>query len=214
MPYSLDIKPFDIERFVQCRQNARRRREGNRDVSTKHRGSVDERRALDAYIKLARASAAVDARINRPLVEADLTTSQFGVLEAIWHLGPLSHGQIGRKLLKSSGNVTVVIDNLARRGLVRREPDPHDRRISRVALTAAGETLLKRAFPDHVHRVVDTFAALTSEELETLGALLKRLGRAAAAATQPRTDPPAARTDPPGRSRAAATPTPPQEDPV
>ena len=198
-------------------------------MPTKHRGSADERRALDAYIKLARAGAAVDARINRPLAAADLTTSQFGVLEAIWHLGPLSHGQIGRKLLKSSGNVTVVIDNLARRGLVRREPDAHDRRISRVALTAAGATLVERVLPSHVGRVVDAFRALTVDELETLSALLKRLGLAAADATThpredaaaPRTDAPTSRTDAPpssteapngSREPAAAAPL--QEDPA
>ena len=184
-------------------------------MSTKHRGSAEERRALDAYIKLARASAAVDARINRPLSGADLTTSQFGVLEAIWHLGPLSHGQIGRKLLKSSGNVTVVIDNLVRRGLVRRGPDSHDRRISRVALTAAGAALLERVFPAHVERVVDAFAALTVDELETLSALLKRLGLSAAGRSgHPRTSQPTPRTDPPNPSRAPAAPTTLQEDPA
>ena len=184
-------------------------------MPTKHRGSADERRAFDAYIKLARASAAVDARINRPLAEVDLTTSQFGVLEAIWHLGPLSHGEIGRKLLKSSGNVTVVIDNLVRRDLVRREPDAHDRRVSRVALTAAGEALLERVFPAHVGRVVDAFAGLTVDELETLGALLRRLGLTAAGVpTQPRPNAPIPLTDPPNLSRAPAAPTTLPEDPA
>lgn len=152
-------------------------------MATKHHGTTDERVALDAYIKLSRATAAVDARINRPLAEASLTTSQFGALEAVWHLGPLTHGEIGRKLLKSSGNVTVVIDNLARRGLVRREGDTGDRRVSRVSLTAAGTTLLDAVFPAHVARVVDAFAALDADELATLSTLLRRLGRAAATTT-------------------------------
>jgi MarR family 2-MHQ and catechol resistance regulon transcriptional repressor len=158
-------------------------------MATKHHGTPDELVALDAYIKLSRATAAVDARINRPLAEAALTTSQFGVLEAVWHLGPLTHGEIGRKLLKSSGNVTVVIDNLARRGLVRRESDAFDRRVSRVALTAAGTALLEAVFPAHVARVVDAFGALDADELATLSTLLRRLGRAAAvAATRPEPD--------------------------
>ena len=148
-------------------------------MPTRHTGGEDERRALDAYIKLSRAGSALDTRINRPLGEAGLTTSQFGVLEAIWHLGPLTHGEIGRKLLKSSGNVTVVIDNLCRRGLVERQRDPSDRRVSRVALTDAGRSLLQRVFPSHVARVVGAFAALDADELETLAALLRRLGHAA-----------------------------------
>lgn len=152
-------------------------------MPTKHTGTEAERHALDTYIKLSRASAALDTRINRPLATHGLTTSQFGVLEAVWHLGPLTHGELGRKLLKSSGNVTVVIDNLSRRGLVERQRDEHDRRVSRVALTADGRALLERVFPSHVERVVDAFAPLDPNELATLSALLRRLGHAAERAT-------------------------------
>ena len=172
-------------------------------MPTKHAGTVTERSALDAYIKLSRATAAVDARINRPLADADLTTSQFGVLEAVWHLGPLTHGAISRKLLKSSGNVTVVIDNLVRRGLVRRERDESDRRVSRVALTDAGTALLESVFPAHVARVVDAFAGLDPDELETLSALLRTLGRHAADGTTNR---------PPRPTDHAPAPIPTQED--
>ena len=150
-------------------------------MPTKHRGNDTERRALDAYIKLSRATAAVDSRINRPLAQVGLTTSQFGVLEAVWHLGPLTHGDVSRKLLKSSGNVTTVIDNLVKRGLVRRESDERDRRVSRVALTEAGRSLLESIFPTHVQRVVDAFRVLNPGELDTLAALLRRLGRGAEA---------------------------------
>ena len=146
-------------------------------MPTRHRGNDTERHALDAYIKLSRATAAVDARINRPLAQVGLTTSQFGVLEAVWHLGPLTHGDISRKLLKSSGNVTTVIDNLVKRSLVRRESDARDRRVSRVALTEAGRSLLETIFPAHVQRVVDAFGALSPDELDTLAVLLRRLGR-------------------------------------
>ena len=172
-------------------------------MPTKHDGTPAERSALDAYIKLSRATAAVDARINRPLADADLTTSQFGVLEAVWHLGPLTHGAISRKLLKSSGNVTVVIDNLVRRGLVRRDRDETDRRISRVALTQAGRALLESVFPAHVERVVDAFAGLDPNELETLSRLLRTLGRHAAGDAPHR---------PPRPAEHAASPTPTQED--
>ncbi len=184
-------------------------------MGTKHRGSEDERRALDAYIKLSRASAALDARINRPLAAFDLTASQFGVLEAIWHLGPLSHGAISRKLLKSSGNVTVVIDNLSRRGLVRRERDPADRRVSRVALTDAGRAVLEEVFPAHVARVVDAFAGLCRAELDTLATLLRRLGRAADLSTTEPDAAPAISAELPNAASTAEAQTPhAQEDTV
>jgi MarR family transcriptional regulator, 2-MHQ and catechol-resistance regulon repressor len=162
-------------------------------VPTHYRGPEPERLALDAFIKLARAAAAVDAAVNRPLAERGLTTSQFGVLEALWHLGPLGHGAIGRKILKSSGNVTTVIDNLSRLGLVTREEDTSDRRVRRVALTDAGRTVVAKALPDHVARVTSAFSCLTAEEQRQLGDLLRRLGRANAGGPPgPLATPPAA----------------------
>jgi MarR family transcriptional regulator, 2-MHQ and catechol-resistance regulon repressor len=155
-------------------------------VPTHHRGPATERLALDTYIKLARATAAVDATVHRPLAEHGLTVSQFGVLEALLHLGPLGHGVIGRKILKSSGNVTTVIDNLCRRGLVTREDHPSDRRIRRVSLTAEGRRRIEALLPDHVRRVTDAFACLSPDEQATLAELLRRLGLAnAASATTP-----------------------------
>jgi MarR family transcriptional regulator, 2-MHQ and catechol-resistance regulon repressor len=152
-------------------------------VPTHYPGTDDERRALDVYIKLARAVANVDGVINRPLAEAGLTTSQFGVLEALWHLGPLGHGEIGRKILKSSGNVTTVIDNLCRLGLVTREHDTADRRVRKVSLTPEGSALVERVLPEHVRRVARAFACLSPDEQEALGTLLRRVGLANAPLT-------------------------------
>jgi MarR family transcriptional regulator, 2-MHQ and catechol-resistance regulon repressor len=146
------------------------------DVPNRHRGIDHERRALDAYVKLSRALATVDARIHRPLAHDGLTASRFGVLEAIYHLGPLNQREVGRKILKSSGNVTVVIDHLERAGLVVRGRDPHDRSNVIVSLTDAGRSLIEAAYPAHVQRIVDAFAVLEPGEVDRLAALAKRLG--------------------------------------
>jgi MarR family transcriptional regulator, 2-MHQ and catechol-resistance regulon repressor len=153
-------------------------------MPTHYPGTPRERLALDTYIKLARAGAAVDARVNRPLAEHGLTVSQFGVLEALWHLGPLSQRQLGRKILKSSGNVTTVIDNLCRLGLVTRGADPGDRRVRRVALTDAGRRRVAEVLPDHVARVVRALAALDADEQATVARLLRKLGHANAPAIE------------------------------
>jgi MarR family transcriptional regulator, 2-MHQ and catechol-resistance regulon repressor len=145
-------------------------------VPNRHGGSAEERRALDAYVKLSRALATVDARIHRPLADAGLTASRFGVLEALFHLGPLNQRELGRKILKSSGNVTVVIDHLEQGGLVARGRDPHDRRNVVVSLTPAGRSRIEAVFPDHVRRIVDAFAALDASQITQLAALAKRLG--------------------------------------
>ena len=87
-------------------------------MPTHFKGKADQVRALDAYIKLSRASGTIDARLAANLARHGLTSGQLGVIEALMHLGPLSQGELGRKLLRSGGNVTTVIDNLERRGLV------------------------------------------------------------------------------------------------
>ncbi len=146
-------------------------------MGTHYRGSEEERRALDAYIKLMRATESVTGRINNHLREHGLTASQFGVLEAIYHLGPMCQSDLARKILKSSGNLTTVIDNLSRQGLVERCRSKEDRRMINVRLTPRGRSMIEAIFPIHVEGIVAAFSALAPEEQETLGALLRTLGR-------------------------------------
>lgn len=146
-------------------------------MPTRYAGSPEERAALDAYIKLWRAAHAVEVAANRHLADHGLTVSQFGVIEALYHLGPLSQRQLADKILRSSGNLTMVIDNLERDGLVRRERNPQDRRVMNVFLTPEGEALVTRVLPDHVRGIRDVFAGLSPQELGQLAALTRKLGR-------------------------------------
>jgi MarR family 2-MHQ and catechol resistance regulon transcriptional repressor len=151
-------------------------------MATRYDGTPEEARALDAYVKLVRAADAVSARIHRHLADTGLSTSQFGVLEALLHLGPMCQKDLGEKILKSGGNVTFVVRNLERMQLVRRERPKENRRFVTVALTDEGRRLIRRVFPRHVEGVVATMGALPAADLEALGALLRRLGLAADAA--------------------------------
>ncbi|MEF2277729.1 MarR family transcriptional regulator [Deinococcus sp. YIM 134068] len=145
-------------------------------MPTRYSGSVEERTALDAYIKLWRAAHAVEVAANRHLGDHGLTTSQFGVIEALYHLGPLSQRQLADKILRSSGNLTMVIDNLERDGLVRRERDAQDRRVVNVFLTEAGEALVSRVLPTHVRGIREVFGVLDPAEVAQLAALARKLG--------------------------------------
>jgi MarR family transcriptional regulator, 2-MHQ and catechol-resistance regulon repressor len=145
-------------------------------MGTRYRGTPDEVRALDAYIKLMRAAGSVNARLERRLEARGLTENQFGVLEVLLHLGPLAQHVLGSKLFTSRGNITVIVDNLERRGLVRRERGATDRRYITVHLTDPGRALIERLFPDHVAAIVAEFSALTPAEQERLGALCRKLG--------------------------------------
>ncbi|HMQ51367.1 MAG TPA: MarR family transcriptional regulator [Anaerolineae bacterium] len=145
-------------------------------MGTHYKGSAQEIRALDAYIKLYRAAEAVSTRINRHLQDVNLTVSQFGVLEALYHLGPLHQNELAEKILKSGGNMTLVIDNLVKRDLVERVRDQEDRRFVTVHLTETGRDLIRRIFPRHVSIVVRAFSGLTLDEQAQLESLCRKVG--------------------------------------
>ena len=146
------------------------------NMGTHHQGSETERIALDAFIKLRRAAESVSSRVNGHLADAGLTESQFGVLEALWHLGPLSQAVLARKILRSSGNLTLVVDNLEKRALVARSRESRDRRFVTVSLTPEGKELIRSLFPPHVQRIVAEFEHLTADERIELARLCRKLG--------------------------------------
>src|SRR5918995_6604300 len=144
-------------------------------MPTSFTGSPAQRRTLDTFIKLTRCTDSLMARIAERNTIGDLTFSQFAVLEALYHLGPMTAGEVGQKILKSGGNMTLVIDNLERDGLVRRERDANDRRVIHVHLTEVGSSKLESVLPGHVAALVDEFKVLSAREQEMLGELCKKL---------------------------------------
>ena len=144
--------------------------------TTRYKGAPEEVKALSVYVKLMRASESISARIHKPLNEAGLTISQFGVLEALYHLGPLSQAEIAKKVLKSTGNITMVIDNLEKRGLVKRHRNEEDRRYYTIQLTREGEKLTGDIFPRHAARIMKEMSILTRAEQDMLGNLCRKLG--------------------------------------
>jgi MarR family 2-MHQ and catechol resistance regulon transcriptional repressor len=145
-------------------------------MPTHHGGSRVEKRALDAYITLMRAAESVTARTSRPMTDHGLTVSQFGALESLLHLGPLQLTELARKLLKTGGNITMVVRNLERRGLITRRRSGDDRRCYVAQLTAKGEKLIRAVFPLVVERIVAELGALSAPEQEALHGLCRKLG--------------------------------------
>lgn len=144
-------------------------------------GTPRQTRALDTYIKLMRASNTVSARLNRTLArEHRLTESQLGVLEALLHLGPMSQTQLCAKILRSGSNLTTVLDNLERDGLVQRIRDTSDRRVQMVHLTEEGRRHIAGVFPAHVQTIVEALDGLSATEHAELARLCRKLGLAAA----------------------------------
>ncbi len=145
-------------------------------MGTKFKGTPREIRALNAFIKLVRAAGTVSGRVEVRVAEIGLTVSQFSILEALYHLGPLYQKELARKVLKSGGNITMVVDNLEKRGLVERVRDEQDRRHVSVRITRTGSGLIRAFFPGHVKRIVEEMSVLTNAEQDELGRLCRKVG--------------------------------------
>src|SRR5205085_1761215 len=111
---------------------------------------------------LFRAASTVAKATEAALETDELTPTEFGILEALYHKGPLLHGEIQRKILVTSGGITYLVDRLVEKGFVRREECPNDRRARYAVLTDRGRSLMDRLFPVHADRITDVLAGLST----------------------------------------------------
>lgn len=146
-------------------------------MDSHYQGTKAEVEALGAYVKLMRAAESVTVRAHAVLPKG-ITIAQFGVLEALFHRGPLCQGALAGKLLRSGGNVTLIVDNLKKSGLVSRERNPDDRRFITVSLTEKGRAFIAEVFPRVAASITRELSALSSAEQFTLGWLCRKVGTA------------------------------------
>jgi len=143
--------------------------------------SEEEEEALRLWIALARCYVTFSRAVACKVAEYDLTAPQFGVLEALYHVGPLSLGELADKLLVTGGNVTYVMDRLEAQGLVERERSGDDRRVVKAHLTTKGRATIDGVFPGHVDFVRGLVSGLEEQDRDQLRNLLKKLGKGIAA---------------------------------
>ena len=132
--------------------------------------------ALSMWVKLARATSTFGKLTGGNIRSFRLTEPQFSVLECLGHVGALTLGELSKKQLVSSGNITCVIDNLEKEGFVERVQSKEDRRAVVARLTPKGKRKFDAIFVRHARFVEDLASVLTDEEQETLSSLLKKLG--------------------------------------
>jgi MarR family 2-MHQ and catechol resistance regulon transcriptional repressor len=136
---------------------------------------------VHVFLVLWKAARAAQAYAEKSVSELEMCGSDFAVLEALLHKGPLPVNEIGRKVLLTSGSITVAVDRLEKKGLVERRAHGTDRRARVVHLTKEGRKLITRAYADHaadMERLAS--ASLTRAERKTLISLLKKIGYEAA----------------------------------
>jgi MarR family 2-MHQ and catechol resistance regulon transcriptional repressor len=132
--------------------------------------------ALSLWVKLARAHDTFSHLTGANIRTVGLTPAQFGVVECLGHLGPMLIGDLTKKHLVSGGNMTVVVDNLEKEGIVKRSVSKEDRRAFYVRLTPKGKRLFKKIFIQHAECVAKLVSVLTETEQVELALLLKKLG--------------------------------------
>ncbi len=145
-------------------------------MGTNFKGTEKEIKALDVYIKLIRASESLSSRINSKLDKKGLTISQFAVLDVLYNLGPLSQKDLGKKILRSGGNITMVIDNLEKQSFVERERSQEDRRFFIIHLTKKGKKFFAKIFPIFLDSVLKEFSVLTDKEQVEFQRMCKLVG--------------------------------------
>lgn len=145
-------------------------------MGSKYNGSKKEIQALNTFIKLIRSAESLSSKINLELSEFGLTESQFGVLDTLFHLGPLKQKDIGKKILKSGGNITMVIDNLEKQDFVKRKRGEKDKRHFIVHLTKRGNNKITEVLPSVVKLIKKHFEILNPAEQRELEHLCKIIG--------------------------------------
>lgn len=129
---------------------------------------------LSTLVVFTRAEHTIHRKEYQTIKESGLTPAQFGVLEALYNKGDLRICELIEKILTTSGNITVVIKNLEKDGLVKKIPDPKDKRSCVISLTAKGIQVIESILPSHIENIRNIFGTLTDEEKITLKTILKK----------------------------------------
>jgi MarR family 2-MHQ and catechol resistance regulon transcriptional repressor len=151
-------------------------------MSTRREQSLKGGSGVHVFLVLWKAARAVEAYAENSITELEMCGSDFAVLEALLHKGPLPINEIGKKVLLTSGSITVAVDRLESKGFVERRASGTDRRARIVHLTKDGRELITRVYANHASDMERLAAAsLNRAERETLIRLLKKIGYEAAA---------------------------------
>lgn len=145
-------------------------------MGTRYKGSTGEINALNTYIKLFRASESVRSRLYLKLSAEGLTESQFHLLDVLYNLGPSNQKDISRKIFKSEGNVTMIVNNLEKQKFVTKKKSKDDGRVYIITLTKEGRNLHEEIFPKFLKFLSEEFAGLNEKDTRRFQKICKKIG--------------------------------------
>jgi MarR family 2-MHQ and catechol resistance regulon transcriptional repressor len=146
-------------------------------VKQKPVGKSQDTSGVHIWLVLMKAFQALMPHAAESIERTELGDSDFRVLEALLHKGPLPVNTVGPKVWLTPGSISVAVDRLVKKGLVSRKDHPGDRRVRQVELTAKGRALIMRGFREHAAAMEKVISVLSKNERLTLLRLLKKLGK-------------------------------------
>lgn len=136
-----------------------------------------ESKSLKSFIVLMKASKAVQELITSDIASYGMRTSDFVIMETLYHKGRQTIRQIADAVLIKTGSITYVIDKLEDKGWLTRSDCKEDRRVVYIELTDEGKRVMDTIFPQHQLVIEDVFSELTEQEQDIFIDLLKRVGK-------------------------------------
>ena len=135
-------------------------------------------KSMQTWIQIVRAFTKIRTKELKYITACGLTMNQFEVLEVLYHRGDLQIGAITKLIMSTPGNVTVVVKNLTRDGLVQTLPSSEDSRVRIVSITEAGKTVIGSMFTQHAANLKSYFDVFSDEEMVVAYDLLRKLHKA------------------------------------
>lgn len=134
--------------------------------------------AVKAMVVMRKAFRTVDSKTSETFRSLGLTPTQFSVLDVLYAKGEMTIGQLVDNILATSGNMTLVLNNMEKNGWIKRQKSSCDGRAFAISLTDKGTELIEKALPAHISRIEEVFAVLSEDEQEQLISLLKKFRQA------------------------------------
>ena len=145
-------------------------------MGTHYKGLSTEVNALNSFIKLTRAYESISSHLYMKLAKEGLTESQFFALDALYHLGPMNQKDLGRKISRSEGNITMVVNNLEKQKLIKKKQSFKDKRVYIIKLKNNGKKLYEKVFPKFLISTMKEFEGIKENEQIEFQKVCKRIG--------------------------------------
>ena len=127
------------------------------------------------WIAVAKASQIIHRTLAKSLVDLDIKIPHLDILANLYRFEGISQQDLAHKLLVGRSNISMLLPQIEKRGLIERKPDENDKRIMRLYLTEQGRDLTRKALAIELDLIEHTMATTTPEECDFVGQVMSRM---------------------------------------